>query len=47
MFPWHEEKEPLAYLAAAGIAIAVALLAGLPSAGRAASVPPMVAMRSQ
>lgn len=39
--------EPLAYLAAAGIAIAVALLAGLPSAGRAASVQPMVAMRSE
>jgi ABC-type antimicrobial peptide transport system permease subunit len=38
--------EPLTYVAAA-IAIVVALLAGLPSARRAASVQPIVAMRSE
>ena len=39
--------EPLAYLVAVAIAVFVALLAGLPSARRAASVEPMVAMRSE
>jgi predicted permease len=39
--------EPLAYIVAAAIAIAVALVAGLPSARRAASVQPIVAMRSE
>jgi putative ABC transport system permease protein len=39
--------EPLVYLAAAAIATFVALLAGLPSARKAASVDPMVAMRSE
>jgi ABC-type antimicrobial peptide transport system permease subunit len=39
--------EPLAYMAAGVIALVVAVLAGLPSACRAASVQPMVAMRSE
>jgi predicted permease len=38
--------EPLAYVAGAGLAILIALLAGLAPARRAASVQPMVAMRS-
>ena len=39
--------EPLIYVAAASIAVFVALLAGLPAARRAASVQPMIAMRSE
>jgi predicted permease len=39
--------EPISYLTGATIAIFVALLAGLPSARRAAAVEPMVAMRSE
>jgi ABC-type antimicrobial peptide transport system permease subunit len=39
--------EPLIYLAAASVAVLVALLAGLPAAGRAASIQPMIAMRSE
>ena len=39
--------EPMAYAVAAGIALAVAMLAGLPSARRAATVEPIVAMRSE
>jgi len=39
--------EPLIYVAAASIAVVVALLAGLPAARRAASVQPMIAMRSE
>jgi ABC-type antimicrobial peptide transport system permease subunit len=39
--------EPLAYIAGAAIAVVAAVLAGLPSARRAASVQPMVAMRSE
>jgi ABC-type antimicrobial peptide transport system permease subunit len=39
--------EPLIYLGAAAIAISVAVVAGLPAARRAASVQPMVAMRSE
>jgi ABC-type antimicrobial peptide transport system permease subunit len=39
--------EPVAYMVATAIAVSVALLAGLPSARRAASVQPMVAMRSE
>ena len=39
--------EPLIYALASAIAIAVALLAGLPAARRATSVPPMVAIRSE
>jgi predicted permease len=38
--------EPLVYVGAAGIAFGVALVAGLPPARRAASVQPMIAMRS-
>ena len=38
---------PLVYIVAAAIAVFVALLAALPSARRAASVQPMVAMRSE
>jgi predicted permease len=38
--------EPVIYAAASGIAVAVALLAGLPAARRATSVQPMVAIRS-
>ena len=38
--------EPLAYVAGAAIAVLVAILASLVPARRAASVPPMVAMRS-
>ena len=38
--------EPLAYVAGAAIAVLVAILASLAPARRAASVPPMVAMRS-
>jgi ABC-type lipoprotein release transport system permease subunit len=38
--------EPLAYVVGAAIAILVAVLASLASARRAASVQPMVAMRS-
>jgi ABC-type lipoprotein release transport system permease subunit len=38
--------EPIAYLAGPAIAVLVAVLAGLGPARRAASVPPMVAMRS-
>jgi ABC-type lipoprotein release transport system permease subunit len=38
--------EPLAYIAGAGMAVLVALLASLAPARRAASVQPMVAMRS-
>jgi putative ABC transport system permease protein len=39
--------EPLAYVAGAAIAVLVAVLASLAPARRAASVPPMVAMRSE
>ena len=39
--------EPVAYMVAAAIAVGVALVAGMPSARRAASVHPMVAMRSE
>jgi putative ABC transport system permease protein len=39
--------EPLIYMAAASVAVVVALLAGLPAARRAASVQPMIAMRSE
>ena len=39
--------EPLIYTLAAAIAVLVALLAGLPPACRAASVDPLVAMRSE
>jgi predicted permease len=39
--------EPLVYIAAAAVTVAVALLAGLPAARRAASVEPMVAMRAE
>ncbi|MDP2321217.1 MAG: ABC transporter permease [Acidobacteriota bacterium] len=39
--------EPIIYAGAAAIAIAVALLAGLPAARRATTVQPMVAMRSE
>jgi putative ABC transport system permease protein len=39
--------EPLIYAGASAIAVAVALLAGLPAARRATSVQPMVAMRSE
>lgn len=39
--------EPLIYVAAASVAVVVALLAGLPAARRAASVQPMIAMRSE
>jgi predicted permease len=39
--------EPVVYLFSTAIAVAVALVAGLPSARRAASVQPMVAMRSE
>lgn len=39
--------EPVIYAGAAAIAIAVALLAGLPAARRATTVEPMVAMRSE
>jgi ABC-type antimicrobial peptide transport system permease subunit len=39
--------EPLIYVAAASITVVVALLAGLPAARRAASVQPVIAMRSE
>jgi ABC-type antimicrobial peptide transport system permease subunit len=39
--------EPLAYTVGAGMTLAVAILAGLPSARRAATVEPIVAMRSE
>ncbi|MDQ3170463.1 MAG: ABC transporter permease [Acidobacteriota bacterium] len=39
--------EPLIYTAASAVAVAAALLAGLPAARRATSVQPMVAMRSE
>lgn len=39
--------EPLIYLGASAIAIAVALVAGLPAARRATTVQPMVAIKSQ
>jgi ABC-type antimicrobial peptide transport system permease subunit len=39
--------EPLAYVAGGAVAILVAILASLAPARRAASVPPMVAMRSE
>jgi hypothetical protein len=39
--------EPLIYVGASAIAVAVALLAGLPAARRATAVQPMVAMRSE
>jgi predicted permease len=39
--------EPLSYAAAVAVALAVALVAGFPSARRAASVQPIVAMRSE
>ena len=39
--------EPLIYVIASTIAVAVALLAGLPAARRATAVQPMVAMRSE
>jgi ABC-type antimicrobial peptide transport system permease subunit len=39
--------EPIIYLIAAGIAVSVALLAGLPAARRATSIQPMAAIRSE
>jgi ABC-type antimicrobial peptide transport system permease subunit len=39
--------EPVIYAAASAIAIAVALLAGLPAARRATTVQPMVAIRAE
>jgi ABC-type antimicrobial peptide transport system permease subunit len=39
--------EPLVYTVAAGTAVFVAMLAGVPSARRAAAVQPMVAMPSE
>ena len=39
--------EPLVYSAAAAAAFAVAVLAGIPSARRAAAVHPMEAMRAE
>ena len=39
--------EPLIYVAAASIAVAVALVAGLPAAHRATAIQPMIAMRSE
>ncbi len=39
--------EPVIYAGASAIAIAVALLAGLPAARRATSVQPMVAIKSE
>ncbi|HUE87936.1 MAG TPA: hypothetical protein VMO26_17830, partial [Vicinamibacterales bacterium] len=39
--------EPLIYAAASAIAVAAALLAGLPAARRATVVQPMVAIRSE
>lgn len=39
--------EPLVYAGAGAVAVAVALLAGLPAARRAASVQPMIAMRAE
>ena len=39
--------EPLIYVAAASVSLVVALLASLPAARRAASIPPMIAMRSE
>jgi ABC-type lipoprotein release transport system permease subunit len=39
--------EPLIYAAASTIAVTVALLAGLPAARRATTVPPMVAIRAE
>jgi ABC-type antimicrobial peptide transport system permease subunit len=39
--------EPLVYSAAAAIAFAVAALAGVPSARRAAKVQPIVAIRAE
>jgi predicted permease len=39
--------EPLIYVAVAAVTVVVALLAGLPAARRAASVQPIVAMRSE
>jgi len=39
--------EPLVYSLAAGAAFVVAVLAGIPSARRAAAVQPMVAMRAE
>jgi predicted permease len=39
--------EPVIYIGAATIAISAALLAGLPAARRATSVPPMVAIRAE
>lgn len=49
--PWRglagAAMEPLIYALGVAIAVCVALLAGLPAARRAASVEPMVAMRSE
>jgi ABC-type antimicrobial peptide transport system permease subunit len=39
--------EPVIYAGASAIAVAVALLASLPAARRATTVPPMVAIRSE
>ena len=46
---WYElgGVEPLAYTLAAGVAMAVALIAGLPSARRAMKINPIQAMRSE
>lgn len=46
---WYElgGVEPLAYALAAGVAMAVALVAGLPSARRAMKINPIQAMRSE
>jgi ABC-type lipoprotein release transport system permease subunit len=38
--------EPVIYAGASAVAFSVALLAGLPAARRATTVPPMVAIRS-
>jgi putative ABC transport system permease protein len=46
---WYDlgSAEPLAYAAAAAVALAVATIAGLPSARRATKINPIVAMRAE
>jgi hypothetical protein len=39
--------EPVVYAGASAIAIAAAILAGLPAARRATTVPPMVAIKAE
>jgi predicted permease len=43
----HGAVEPLVYSLAAAVAFTVAVLAGIPSARRAAGVPPIIAIRSE